>query len=146
VFGGGSLRLAFGLASAAVLIAVGVRTAWVGFNARAGLESEEDVVLPRRAFLTTIAATALNPLTIALWTVSFPAAAPAAAAASNARAVGLLLGACLGTLTWYGGLAIVVGVARRRISAKVVAFVDVGSGCGLVGFGSVVAYRSLHQP
>src|SRR5215467_8691648 len=74
---GASLRLWFGLLSAAVLIGIGLRTLWKGWRARAGLESEEEVVAPSRAFLTAVAATALNPLTIALWTVSFPAAAPA---------------------------------------------------------------------
>jgi hypothetical protein len=41
---------------------------------------------------------ALNPLTIALWTVSFPAAAPAHATSSGAAAASLLVGG-LGTLT-----------------------------------------------
>jgi putative LysE/RhtB family amino acid efflux pump len=47
---GGLLRLSFGLASAAILVLVGARTAWVGWRARVGLESVEDVAAPRRAF------------------------------------------------------------------------------------------------
>jgi putative LysE/RhtB family amino acid efflux pump len=61
---GGSLRLSFGLISAAVLIGIGMRTLWVGWRARVGLEPADDVVAPSRAFLTAVAATALNPLTI----------------------------------------------------------------------------------
>jgi putative LysE/RhtB family amino acid efflux pump len=95
--GGGSVRVALGLVSAAILIAIGARTAWIGFRARAGLESAQDVILPRRAFATAVAATALNPLTIALWTVSFPAAAPASADDSVGRATALLAGVAVGT-------------------------------------------------
>lgn len=89
---GSSLQLWFGLVSAAVLIGIGMRTLWTGWRAREGLESDDDVVVPSRAFLTAVAATALNPLTIALWTVSFPAAAPAQATRSTTAAAALLLG------------------------------------------------------
>jgi putative LysE/RhtB family amino acid efflux pump len=100
---GGSTRLWLGLLSAAILVAIGTRTLWLGMRARSGLEFPEEVVAPSRAFLTAVAATALNPLTIALWTVSFPAAAPAHAASSTAAATAVLAGVGLGTLTWYGG-------------------------------------------
>jgi hypothetical protein len=35
---GGALRLVLGLVSAAILVAIGVRTIWIGFRARLGLE------------------------------------------------------------------------------------------------------------
>ena len=58
---GGWMRVAFGVPSAAVLVVFGVRTAWAGLSARAGLESEyDDVVLPRHAFLTPILAMAVG--------------------------------------------------------------------------------------
>jgi putative LysE/RhtB family amino acid efflux pump len=79
------MRLWFGLVSAAVLVGIGMRTLWMGWRARMGLEYTHEVVVPSRAFLTAIAATALNPLTIALWTASFPAAAPNAATGSPWR-------------------------------------------------------------
>jgi threonine/homoserine/homoserine lactone efflux protein len=41
LLGGGGIRLAFGLLSAAILIAIGARTLWIGIRARAGLESAE---------------------------------------------------------------------------------------------------------
>jgi putative LysE/RhtB family amino acid efflux pump len=47
---GGPLRVSFGLASATILVVIGARTAWVGWRARVGLESVEDVAAPRRAF------------------------------------------------------------------------------------------------
>jgi putative LysE/RhtB family amino acid efflux pump len=136
---GGPARLAFGLVSAAVLVGIGLRTIWIGWQARSGLESVVDVVAPDRAFLTAVAATALNPLTIALWTVSFPAAAPHAAAAS------VLAGVALGTLTWYAGVSTSVAMACRQLGPRLVAAVDLTTGCGLVGFGGLIAYRSVHD-
>ena len=51
----------------------------------------------------------------------------------------------LGALTWYGGLATAVGLGRRKIAPTLVRLVDVGSGCGLVAFGGLLGYRSLHE-
>lgn len=145
---GGALRLWLGLASAAILVGIGARTLWIGWRARFGLETAEDVVAPRRAFLTAVAATALNPLTIALWTVSFPAAAPARATGSTTAAAALLLGVALGTLTWYGGFSVGVALVRGRVGPRLLRVVDVVSGALLVGFGALLGYRALreHQP
>jgi threonine/homoserine/homoserine lactone efflux protein len=141
----GSIRLAFGLLSAAVLIVIGARTLWIGVRARAGLESAREVAIPRRAFATTIAATALNPLTLALWTISFPAAIPSAADASTTRTAVVLVGATLGTLTWYGGFATAIALTRKRLGTRLVHFVDLATGCGLIGFGGLLGYRSVRD-
>jgi putative LysE/RhtB family amino acid efflux pump len=142
----GALRLSLGLVSAAILALVGMRTIRLGLRARAGLEAPHEVVGPRRAFATAVAATALNPLTIALWTVSFPAAAPAAARGSATGAAALLAGVALGTLAWYCGFATVVALLRRRIGEKVLAVIDVLTGLGLVAFGGLLAYRAADDP
>jgi putative LysE/RhtB family amino acid efflux pump len=142
---GGTLRLALGLASATILVALGVRTMHLGFRARFGLEMPHDVVHPRRAFVTAVAATALNPLTIALWTVSFPAAAPAAGRDSLSNAAALLAGVALGTLTWYCGFATVIAVLRRRIGPRLLSAIDVLTGLGLVVFGSLLAIRTTER-
>jgi hypothetical protein len=67
------LRLALGLTSATILVSLGCRTFCWAFahvrDSRHGTDAE-----PKRAFLTATAGTALNPLTIALWAISFPAA------------------------------------------------------------------------
>ena len=68
------VQVALGYVGAAVLAAIGLRAMWIGFRARFGLETAEEVGTPRRAFATAFAATALNPLTIALWTAAAPAA------------------------------------------------------------------------
>ncbi len=137
------LQLALGLVSGVILVAVGVRTIWIGMRARFGLELADDVLGPRRAFVTTVAATALNPLTIALWTVSFPAAAPAAAASSVAHAAAVLAGVALGTLTWYCGLATSAVLARDRIGPRLLAGIDIGTGGVLVAYGGLLGYRAL---
>ena len=136
-------QIALGVTSAVILVAIGIRTAWIGFRARLGLEAPEDVVEPGHAFVTAVAATALNPLTIALWAVSFPALAPGSAASSTGDAAVLLAGVGVGTLLWYGGLSTAVALTRRRFGPRLVAAVDVGAGAGLIAFGSLLAYRTV---
>jgi putative LysE/RhtB family amino acid efflux pump len=142
---GGRVQLVLGLASGAILVLIGARTLWRGLTARIGLEVGADVVAPRAAFLTAIAATALNPLTVALWTVSFPAAAPAGATGSIARTAAVLAGVCLGTLTWYCGFALLIAAVRRRAGPRVLRAVDVVSGAALVGFGGLLAERAVRE-
>jgi len=142
----GAARLALGLTSAAILVGIGVRTLWRGLRARTGAESEDEVATPMRAFGTAVAATALNPLTIALWTVSFPAAAPHAAVTSTGNALALLGGVALGTLGWYGGFALTVAAVRGRIGPRLLQSIDVLIGSGLMVFGGLLGYRTLsHQ-
>src|SRR3954465_6319490 len=76
----GSLRIVLGLAGAAVLAVLGLRTLRSAFRVRLGAEADEEVATPRRAFATSLAATASNPLTIASWAALF-AAPPRAAGA-----------------------------------------------------------------
>jgi threonine/homoserine/homoserine lactone efflux protein len=142
---GGTMRIWLGLLSAAILVAIGMRTSLKGIRVRAGFEAPDEVVAPSRAFLTAVAATAFNPLTIALWTVSFPAAAPARATTSTEAATALLIGVALGTLTWYGGFATVVALVRRRIGRRVLRMIDLATGSGLIAFGGLLGYRTLHE-
>jgi putative LysE/RhtB family amino acid efflux pump len=145
VFAGGAFRVTLGILSAGLLIVIGVRTAWTGIRARLGHEWPEDVLGPRQAFLTAVAATALNPLTVALWTVSFPAAAPSASADSLASAVAVLAGVLLGTLSWYGGLAAVIAVMRHRVGLRLLGGIDVVTGSLLTLYGGYLGYRAVHE-
>ncbi len=140
-----ALRLALGLVSAALLVAIGARTLVRGLRARGGLEAEFEVATPRQAFATAAAATVLNPLTIALWTVSFPATAPDAAATSADGALTLLVGVSLGTVTWYCGFAAMVALAKERVGPRLLALTDVLIGSGLVVFGGLLGYRTLEH-
>jgi threonine/homoserine/homoserine lactone efflux protein len=134
-------RLAFGFVGAAVLVAIGLRTMWIGFRARFGLETDEEVATPRRAFATAFAATALNPLTIALWTAA-ASAAVSGGSRSTAGTVALLVGVGLGTLTWYTAFAGAIALTRRRIGPRLLAAIDIGAGAGILGFGAYLGFRT----
>jgi threonine/homoserine/homoserine lactone efflux protein len=124
-----------------VLVSIGVRTIWSGFRARFGLETDEEVATPRRAFATAFAATALNPLTIALWTAA-ASAAVSGGSRSTAGTVGLLVGVGLGTLTWYTAFAGAIALTRRRIGPRLLAAIDIGAGAGILGFGAYLGFRT----
>jgi putative LysE/RhtB family amino acid efflux pump len=139
----GGVRTVFGFLGAAVLVALGLRAMWIGFRARFGLETAEEVGTPRRAFATALAATAFNPLTIALWTAAAPAAVSGARSSVNTLA--LLLGVGCGTLTWYTCFAGAIALARRRVGPRLLAAVDVAAGAGIVAFGALMGYRTARE-
>ena len=137
-------RVALGFAGAAVLVVLGLRAMWFGFRARFGLETDEEVGTPRRAFATAFVATAFNPLTIALWTAAAPAAVSGGSKSSTATAA-LLLGVGLGTLTWYTFFAGAIALARRRIGPRLLAAIDIGAGAGILGFGCYLGVRTARN-
>jgi putative LysE/RhtB family amino acid efflux pump len=141
----GVARLALGLASTTILLAIGVRTLWRGLRARSAAETDEEVATPGQGFATALAATAVNPLTVALWTISFPASVAAAAGNSTGHAIAVLPGVAVGTLAWYGGFAAVVALARRRIGAHLLAAIDVVIGSALMAFAAMLGYRTLSE-
>src|SRR3954471_7082507 len=57
----GALQLALGLIGGAGLAARGRRPLWCPFRVRLGGETADEVATPRRAFMTSLAATASNP-------------------------------------------------------------------------------------
>jgi putative LysE/RhtB family amino acid efflux pump len=80
-----------------VLIGIGARTPGRHFRVRSGGESAGEVA-SAPGVLTTLAATASNPLTIASWAAIFAAASSAGAAAGAAGTLALLGGA--GSAAW----------------------------------------------
>jgi putative LysE/RhtB family amino acid efflux pump len=138
-----ALRLALGLIGAAVLAAIGLKTLWSAFRIRLGGEETEEVVTPRRALATSLAATASNPLTIASWAAIFSAASTASLAESAGTTTALLVGVGAGSLAWFGVLASGVALARRRVGPRLLRAVDAGAGLGIVAFAGLLAYRSL---
>jgi putative LysE/RhtB family amino acid efflux pump len=139
------LRVAFGLLGAAVLVVLGARTLWSAFRVRMGGEARDELATPRAAFLTALAATASNPLTIASWAAVFAAASTAGAASEGAAAAMLLAGVGLGSLTWMTILAGGVSIARRWVGPRLLRSVDGVAGAGLLGFGGLLAYRTLRD-
>jgi putative LysE/RhtB family amino acid efflux pump len=143
-----ALRVAFGLAGAFVLAFIGARTLWAAFRVRLGGEAPEEVASPRRAFATSVAATASNPLTIATWAAIFTAASAASVgnAASSASGAALMLGGvALGTLTAFTTLSLVVSAVRHRFGPRLLVTVDVVAGAGLLGFAGLLGWRAAHE-
>ncbi|HKE52002.1 MAG TPA: LysE family transporter [Actinomycetes bacterium] len=139
----GPLEIVLGLVGAAVLIGIGARTLWSAFRVRSGAESADEVASPRRAFLTTLAATASNPLTIASWAAIFAAASSAGAAAGAAATLALLGGVGIGSLVCMSVLATLVNLGRRRVGRRTLTGVDVVAGTGIAGFGAALAVAAV---
>ncbi|MDA8322805.1 MAG: LysE family transporter [Actinomycetota bacterium] len=141
------VRLALGLAGAAVLLAVGARTLWSAFRIRGGSEADEEVISPSRAFRTAAIATASNPLTIVSWTAIFAAASTAAhIARTTPAAVMLLAGIGFGSFALFAALSVSVSIVRRHVGQRALRLVDAMSGLGIIGFGGLLGWRALHQP
>jgi len=137
------VRVVLGVLGSAVLLALGMRTLWSALRVRAGAEWDEEVRTPWRAFVTSLGATATNPLTIALWTGGFAAAGAAAHVHSGPPAVALLFGIGLGSLAWFTILSSAVSVSRRWLRPPVLRGVDACAGLALTGFGALLAYRAI---
>ena len=136
------VRLALGIAGACVLAAIGLRTLHSAFRVRLGGESNEEVASPWRAFLTSLGATASNPLTIASWAAAFSAASTAALAGSGSTAVALVVGVGTGTLTWFTFLSGTIAVVRPRVGPRLVAGVDAVSGAAILVFAGLLGWRT----
>jgi putative LysE/RhtB family amino acid efflux pump len=141
----GVVRVIIGVLGSALLLALGLRTFWSAFRVRVGGELEEEVRTPRRAFVTSLGATASNPLTIALWTGGFAAAGAAAQVHSGYAAAALLAGIGLGSLAWFTILSSAVTLARRWLRSPALRGVDGCAGLGLAAFGGLLGYRALHD-
>ncbi len=143
-----ALRVGLGALGAVVLGVIGVRTLWAAFRVRLGGELPEEVGSPGRAFATSLAATASNPLTIATWAAIFAAASTASlggAGESGAGVVLLLAGVGCGTLTAFATLSALVALVRSRFGPRLLTTVDVVAGAGLLGFAGVLGWRTAHD-
>lgn len=139
------LRLVLGVLGATVLIVLGLRTLYSAFRVRLGGETPSEVATPGRAFLTSLAGTASNPLTIASWAAIFAAASTAGAARTTGQAVLLVVGVAVGSFTWVSILAGGVALARRTLGQRAIRVADVLAGLGLVSFGGALLYASAHD-
>ncbi len=140
----GPLRVVLGLVGAAVLIVLGLRTLWSAFRVRTGGELESEVSGPRRAFLTSLAGTASNPLTIASWAAIFAAASAGTGRSPGAAAL-VVAGVTVGSATWVGMLASATAIVRRAVGARAIRAADAIAGLGLLGFGGALAYGAVHD-
>jgi putative LysE/RhtB family amino acid efflux pump len=134
------LRWALGIVGAGTLALIGLRTVALGFRVRTGLEAQDDLTTPRRAFLSSLAGTASNPSTVASWAAIFTAAT----VGTGSSAVPLVFGVAAGSLTWVTILAIAVSVLRRAAGPRTIRAADTLAGAGLLGFAGILAYRTVH--
>jgi putative LysE/RhtB family amino acid efflux pump len=140
-----ALRVAIGLMGAAVLAWIGIRTLWSAFRVRLGGEADEEVARPRRAFLTSLAATASNPITILSWGAVFAAAATADAVSTTGHAIALLAGVGIGSISWFALLTALVSLVRGRFGDRMLRAVDAGAGIGILGFAGVLGVRAARE-
>jgi putative LysE/RhtB family amino acid efflux pump len=138
-----AVRLTLGIVGACVLAAIGLRTLHSAFRIRLGGEAEEEVASPRRAFLTSLGATASNPLTIASWAAAFSAASTAHVAGSEGTAAVLVAGVLAGTFTWFSLLSGGLAVTRRRVGRRFLVAVDAASGVAILGFAGLLGWRTI---
>jgi len=139
------VRLALGLAGAAVLLAIGARTLWEAFRIRSGLETSEETIAPGRAFRIALIATASNPLTIVSWAAVFAAASTAHIAHTTPTAVALLAAVGCGSFAWFAALSGAVAIVRRRVGQRGLRIADALSGLGIMGFGGLMGWRAIHH-
>jgi putative LysE/RhtB family amino acid efflux pump len=138
------LRVALGLAGAAVLALIGLRTLWSAFRIRLAGEAEEEVASPRRAFVTSLGATASNPMTIAAWAAIFSAASTASIVGSSRAAALVLVGAvCAGSFAWFVLLSAGTAAGRHYVGPRLVAGIDAVSALAIVGFAGLLGWRTL---
>lgn len=139
------LRIGIGVAGACLLAFMGLRTLWSAFRVRLGGETAEEVGSPWRAFLTSLAATASNPPTIAYWAAVFSAASTARVVQGHEEELVLLAGIGIGTFTWFVILSGGLSLARRRIGDRLLVAVDVLSGAALLAFAGLLGWRVLRE-
>lgn len=136
------LRVGLGALGVLVLGLIGARTLWSAFRVRLGGEALDELATPSRAFLTSLAATASNPLTIATWAAIFAAASTASV---SEPAPLLILGVAAGTLTAFSALSSLVAMVRGRFGPPLLATVDAVAGAGLLGFAGLLGWRTAHD-
>jgi len=137
------IRVTLGVAGAAFLLWLGGRTLWQAARVRVGGEGDADVVPPRAAFRTALAATASNPMTIASWAAIFSAASVGRLTDAGTGAAAMVAGIALGSFTWFAVLSTGAAQLGRRLSDRHLRLVDAASGLGIAVFGGVLLTRTL---
>lgn len=138
----GPLQTAFGLVGAAVIVWLGARTLHSARRPR-DIQGDRAATTPRRAFLTSLAATAANPATIVSWAAVFAAAGAAGAADEATGAALLVTGVGLGSLAWVSLLATGTAGAGRAVGPRAIRVADAVAGAGLLAFGAALAVHTV---
>jgi putative LysE/RhtB family amino acid efflux pump len=134
----GPLETILGLVGATVMAVLGARTLATAFKS-ADPTARDDATTVPRAFATSLAGTASNPLTIASWAAVFAAAG----AAGAADAPLLVTGVGLGSLAWVSLLATGTAAARRAVGPRAIRAADLLAGAGMLAFAGVLAVHAI---
>lgn len=95
-----------------------------------------------KAFASTFVLTITNPATILSFVAAFAALGLGQKTEGYGAAVSLVAGVFVGSAAWWLGLSQGVGLFRRRVSSRVLVWINRGSGVVILGFG-VAALVSL---
>ncbi len=139
----GPLRTAFGLLGASVILLLAAKTLRSARRPRGATGDERTATTPRRAFLTSLAATSANPATIVSWAAVFAAAGAAGAADTPGGAALLVAGVGLGSLAWVSLLATGTAGAGRALGPGAIRAADGIAAAGLLAFGIALAVHSV---
>jgi threonine/homoserine/homoserine lactone efflux protein len=97
----------------------------------------------RRGLGVSFAATLANPLTIVSWAAAFTAVVPELDI-SRAETLSVLpLSVCLGTLTWFTGLALASSFFGRHLGPRTLRAASIVAGVVIAAFGAVFVLRGL---
>ncbi len=133
--------IAVGVLGCIFLAWLGARTLWSAFRVRMGAERLDEVARPRRAFLTSLGATASNPSTILSWAAVFAATSTA----GGGTIVYLVAGVFVGTLTWFTFLSVALALVRGHIGDGALTIVDLASAIALLCFTGVLGYQTVED-
>lgn len=93
-----------------------------------------------RPYLTGVAITLLNPMTVIAWAAI---AAPFfAAGLERAAAIGFIAGISTGVIIWFGGLSALLHGGRRHAGPRLFRMIAVVCGATLMGFGGWFMLRA----
>jgi putative LysE/RhtB family amino acid efflux pump len=142
-----AVRVAIGLFGAAVLVFLGGRTLWAARSVQVRLDPdaapEDRMATPLGAFRVSVLTMLSNPSTIIYWATAFAATSTAALTTSVATSGALLTGVFVGTSAWFTLLASAAAFGQRWIGDRAARVVDVVAGVGIIGFGVLLAVRTL---
>jgi putative LysE/RhtB family amino acid efflux pump len=132
----GDVRDWFQLVGGAALVVIGIRIARA---ARSAAEASTTTRSFRPALGLSLAATLANPLTIVSWAAAFAGVVPALDL-TRVETLALLPPAiAVGTLTWFGFVAVAAAYARRLASERILRAVSLAGGVVIAGLGALLA-------
>ena len=132
--------VAMGIAGGLLLIALGILSA-LSARQKIDLSAPPRRLAITRGFLTGVAMTSINPITVAFWFVSFPASMPA-----RGNPIVMALGVMLAAFGWicFYPAAIHFAGQSRRAGSRVLTVTDLLGSAALLIFGGLSIWHALH--